>query len=76
MNTTTHNHYIDVHDLPKEQVGTVRAFIDFLRTRRKNEALPDIQWTALSESSLEKDWDNEDDAVYDDWQNHYEVSTR
>jgi len=30
-------------------------------------------WTELSEASFASDWDNEKDAVYDDWKNRYSV---
>ena len=31
-------------------------------------------WQALSLSAFEKDWDNEEDAIYDDWRTLYGVS--
>jgi hypothetical protein len=31
-------------------------------------------WTKLSEASFARDWDNEKDAVYDNWKKHYGVS--
>jgi hypothetical protein len=33
-------------------------------------------WQALSLSAFEKDWDNEEDAIYDNWRTHYEVPAR
>lgn len=33
------------------------------------------EWSALGLSAFEKAWDNPDDAIYDDWRNHYDVTT-
>jgi prevent-host-death family protein len=33
-------------------------------------------WSSLSEESLQRVWDNPEDAVYDDWRTLYDVSTR
>lgn len=33
-------------------------------------------WSALSEESLSKTWDNEEDARYDDWRELYDVQSR
>ena len=33
-------------------------------------------WQALSLSALEKDWDNPEDMIYDNWRELYGVSTR
>ncbi len=31
-------------------------------------------WQALGLSAFERDWDNEEDAIYDDWRKHYGVA--
>ncbi|MEZ4713331.1 MAG: hypothetical protein R3A44_39460 [Caldilineaceae bacterium] len=36
----------------------------------------EVDWQELSLSSFEKDWDNDEDAIYDDWRTHYGVPTR
>ena len=33
-------------------------------------------WSFLSEASLQRIWDNEEDAIYDDWRELYGVPTR
>ncbi len=33
-------------------------------------------WSFLSEASLQRIWDNEEDAIYDNWRELYGVSTR
>jgi len=33
-------------------------------------------WTALGLSSFERDWDNDEDAIYDNWREHYGVPAR
>jgi hypothetical protein len=72
---------IDVHDLPEEQAQLVAAFVEFLRHQRQeqttHEALAqERDWAAGSVTSFSKDWDNEADAVYDNWQEHYHVPQR
>ena len=32
-------------------------------------------WQALGLSAFERDWDNEEDAIYDDWRKHYGVTS-
>jgi excisionase family DNA binding protein len=39
-------------------------------------AEPDAGWPALAIDSFAKDWDNELDAAYDRWREHYAVPTR
>jgi hypothetical protein len=33
-------------------------------------------WSFIAEHSLQRIWDNEEDALYDNWREMYEVSTR
>lgn len=33
----------------------------------------EADWQELSLSAFEKDWDNEEDAIYDNWRVHYGV---
>jgi len=40
------------------------------------EADDEEDWQLLSLSAFEKDWDNEEDAIYDNWRTHYGVSAR
>jgi hypothetical protein len=72
---------IDVHDLPDEQAQLVAAFVEFLRRQRQEQAgrealAQERDWAAAAETSFAKDWDNEEDAVYDNWREHYHVPER
>jgi hypothetical protein len=69
---------IDVHDLPEEQAQLLAAFVEFLRQRREEAAarealVQERDWAAVAEQSFAKDWDNEEDAIYDNWREHYHV---
>ena len=67
---------IDVHDLPEEQAQLVAAFVAFLRQQQgaAGDALRhERDWTAVAAQSFAKDWENTDDAVYDNWREHYHV---
>ncbi len=33
-------------------------------------------WTALGLESFQREWDNPEDAIYDQWREHYRVPTR
>ena len=69
---------IDVHDLPEEQAQLLAAFVEFLRQHGQEAAareafVQERDWAAVAEQSFAKDWDNEDDAIYDNWREHYHV---
>lgn len=51
--------------LPPERVAEVEDFVDFLRHRDDDRHLTRAA-AKLSEESLRKVWDNEDDGAYDD----------
>ncbi len=36
----------------------------------------ETDWMAMSLDSFQKDWDNPEDAIYDDWRDHYGVPAR
>lgn len=50
--------------LPPERVAEVEDFIDFIKQRDQDRQLTRAASTA-AEPSLQKVWDNPDDAVYD-----------
>ncbi len=70
---------IDVRDLPEDQAQLVAAFVEFLRrklreTRERSDAeAQERDWGAGAVRSFAKDWDNEPDAIYDQWREHYHV---
>ncbi len=73
---------IDVHDLPEEQARLVQEFVEFLRRKLrtgafiKEEEAKEQDWGAAALSSFAKDWENEQDAIYDNWREHYHVPAR
>lgn len=73
---------IDVHDLPVDQIKLVQEFVEFLREKLKakqfiqEEEEKDKEWSQLAMTSFAEDWENDKDAIYDDWREHYHVSER
>ena len=57
---------------PQERFMLAKLLLDTLIT---NEAADALDWMQLGLASFEADWDNPDDAIYDNWQEHYGVST-
>jgi hypothetical protein len=39
-----------------------------------DEAMEEIDWDELGLASFQRDWDNDDDAIYDHWREHYGVT--
>jgi hypothetical protein len=56
---------MEIDKLPENLVSEVYSFIKFLENRKENTNLVHASQT-LSESSFQKIWENEEDAVYDD----------
>ena len=73
---------IDVHDLPEEQAQLVAAFVEFLRRKlreareQQDTEAQEREWSAGAVTNFAKDWDNEPDAIYDDWRDQYHVPER
>jgi hypothetical protein len=36
----------------------------------------EMDWSAMGLAAFQKDWDNVEDAIYDDWRVHYSVPAR
>ncbi|GEM_PF-5767380 len=36
----------------------------------------DASWSALGLEAFQRDWDNDEDAIYDNWREHYGVPAR
>jgi hypothetical protein len=53
-----------LRQLPPERLAEVEDFVDFLRAREGDRALTQAA-QKVSEASLAKVWENEDDADYD-----------
>ena len=56
-----------------ERLLLARFLLDSVLTKEIDE---EADWRHLSLSAFEKEWDNEEDAVYDDWRAIYGVPTR
>ncbi len=54
----------EIDKLPEEVLGEVLDFIQFLEIKRERTLLSRFS-QALSASSFQRIWDNEEDAVYD-----------
>ena len=72
---------IDVHDSPEEDARLIAAFVEFLRQRRQEQVVRDAaaeerDWAAGAVLSFARDWDNTEDAIYDNWREHYHVPER
>jgi len=73
---------IDVRDLPEDQAQLVAAFVEFLRHKlRKVRDQQDAQaqeqeWSAGAVTRFANDWENDQDAIYDKWREHYHVPER
>ncbi len=73
------NEEFDVKDMPEDEKNLVKDFIALLRNRReakKHTEESEKDWGALITSGFANDWDNEKDAVYDNWKERYHVQTR
>ena len=65
-----------VKALSEDQVIEKALNILFTLTELFDEQAERRGWSFLSESSLQRVWDNEEDAVYDNWRELYGVSAR
>jgi hypothetical protein len=73
--------HIDVHDLPEEDARLLATFVEFLRRQKQAQALREAEaeerdWSAGAVTSFARDWDNNEDAIYDNWREHYHVPER
>lgn len=73
--------HIDVHDLSEDEARVLAAFVEFLRSRRQEQVIQEAQaqerdWAAGAVTAFAQDWDNTEDAVYDNWREHYHVPER
>lgn len=51
-----------------ERLFVARWLLDSVLTKEIDE---EVDWQELSLAAFEKDWDNEEDAIYDNWRTHY-----
>lgn len=53
-----------------------RSWVLFTLTDIFNERVERQGWSFLSETALQRVWDNEEDAAYDNWRELYSVPAR
>ena len=73
--------HIDVRDLSEEEARLLVAFVEFLRRRKQEQAIQEAEaqerdWASGAVLSFARDWDNTEDAIYDNWKEHYHVPER
>ncbi len=54
-----------------ERLLLARSLLDSLLS---DNALEEKEWMNFGLRSFQQEWDNEEDAIYDDWRKHYGVS--
>ena len=64
------------HRLREDQIIEKALDILFSLTDLLSEGAERRGWSLLSEAALQRVWDNEEDAVYDNWRELYDVPTR
>jgi hypothetical protein len=60
----------------RQGISTVDLIHRAIDTMITSEATAAADWQALGLSTFEASWDNADDAVYDDWREHYGLESR
>lgn len=58
---------------PSERLVLAKYLLDSLVD---SEETDEVDWRELGLSAFEKDWDNPEDAIYDNWRDLYGVSAR
>lgn len=53
-----------------ERLFVARWLLDSILTKEIDD---EVDWQALGLSAFEQEWDNAEDAIYDEWQRHYGV---
>ncbi len=56
-----------------ERLMLARLLLDSVLVDESDE---EANWSAMALEAFQKDWDNPEDAVYDNWREIYGVSTR
>lgn len=56
-----------------ERLTLAKLLLESVLTDEPDE---DASWSALSLDAFQKDWDNAEDAIYDDWRKLYGVPAR
>ena len=67
------SHLAQAHQIHEDQIIEKALDILFSLTDLLDERAERQGWSFLSEAALQRVWDNEKDAVYDNWRELYEV---
>ena len=70
------NRLAEIHQIGEDQIIERALDILFTLTDLFDESTERQGWSCLSDAALQRVWDNEEDAVYDDWRALYDVPTR
>ena len=70
------NRLAQTHQIHEDRIVEKALDILFSLTDLLNERTERQGWSFLSETALQRVWDNEEDAVYDNWGELYEVPAR
>lgn len=65
-----------VHQVGEDQIIEKALDILFTLTDLLNEHTERQGWSFLSEAALQRVWDNDEDAAYDNWRELYDVPVR
>ena len=73
--------HIDVHDLSEDEARLLAAFVEFLRRRKHEQIIQEAQaqerdWIAGPVTAFARDWNNNEDVIYDNWKERYHVPER
>jgi hypothetical protein len=70
------NRLAEIHQIREDQIIERALDILFTLTDLFDESTERQGWSFLSDAALQRVWDNEEDAVYDNWRALYDVPTR
>ncbi|MCP4685974.1 MAG: hypothetical protein GY867_11110 [bacterium] len=70
------SHLAQIRQIRKDQIVEKALDILFSLTDLLDERAEERGWSFLSEATLHRVWDNEEDAVYDNWRELYEAPAR
>lgn len=63
------------HQMSEDEVIARALEVFFGLAQVSDDSLEGTDWALLSEESLRRIWDNDQDAVYDNWRELYDVPT-
>jgi len=68
-------HLAEVHQMSEDELIARALDVFFSLAQVSDDSLEGTDWALLSEESLRRIWDNDQDAVYDNWRELYDVPT-